>query len=115
MGKVDIECGASFQVSGLAKMLPRRTSSMFTFVYGHCENLDSKMRFIGHRLILGLALIAIVVLSLPLATSGALSMQSVKTSSSSDGPAELPRVYVTSSLAGTPARGNARLVKTSDE
>ncbi len=72
------------------------------------------MRWIGLRVSVFLPCISWLLMAAPPTNTGAPGQQATGTESRFDGPAELPRVYVKSSLADTPAPGRVRLVKRGD-
>jgi len=74
------------------------------------------MRWLGLRVSTCLPCIFLLLMAAPLTTGGnaAPAQQKPGTEDRFDGPAELPRIYVKSSLADTPAPGHVRIVKRGD-
>jgi hypothetical protein len=75
------------------------------------------MRWLELRLSTFLPCISLVLTAGPLTNTGsaAYGQQKPGTENRFDGPAELPRMYIKSSLADTPAPGHVRLVKRGDD
>jgi len=74
------------------------------------------MRGLGLRVCAFLPCISLLLMAAPLTNSGSVTpeQQRAGTEERFDGPAELPRIYVKSSVAETPAPGHVRLVKRGD-